>query len=184
MFKKISHLTDNDIVDYIYFNLCEVKCIHLSTLSGMWETWSICAMALVSIFLPYGIRVSSLSLWFFSRAFVVSHCWSLDNTGGFISLLAIIWQMSSLILDSTFSILLFCFLRLHMFVNLNFNLNPSDNTLFGSGFLKGLWSICFESFPSVFVGNFGSGIVGGSSLGCLTREVVKFVGGGLSSLWV
>lgn len=126
----------------------------------MCETESICAMAPVSNFLPCGIGAWFLSLWFCSGAFVVFRCWSLGNSGGFCSLLATIQHLSNLILDSRLSILSFGFFRLHTSVNLNFNLIPLDSTLFGSGFLNGLWSVCFGSFPSVSVDKFGSGVAG------------------------
>lgn len=64
VFNRPSHLTDSDIAGYINLKLCQVKCIHMGSLSGMCETKSICAMAPVSNFLPYGIRVQFLSLEF------------------------------------------------------------------------------------------------------------------------
>lgn len=86
--------------------------------------------------------------------------------GGFSSLLATIQHLSSLLLDLKFSILLFGFLRLNPFVILNFNLTPADSALLESGIIKSLWSVSFGSSSSVFVDKIGSGIVGGSSLGC------------------
>lgn len=86
--------------------------------------------------------------------------------GSFSSLLATIQHLSSLLLDLKFSILLFGFLRLNPFVILNFNLTPADSALLESGIIKSLWSVSFGSSSSVFVGKIGSGIVGGSSLGC------------------
>lgn len=104
---------------------------------------------------------------------MVFRCWSLGNSGGFCSLLATIQHLSNLILDSRLSILSFGFFRLHTSVNLNFNLIPLDSTLFGSGFLNGLWSVCFGSFPSVSVDKFGSGVAGWLRPGCSARLLVS-----------